>query len=123
LKIESLSGDILPIGVTDLAAQFLLFDDRNFIAQARFLGLDLKRDFRHSDLSGVDFTDCDLRGYDFSGSDLRGATGVDVKWDGSTVLANAQIDDSLFEYEVTKRRFFEANASSSREVSSLSRAF
>jgi hypothetical protein len=83
--------------------------ETNFNAQARFLNLDPKNDFKHADLSFVDFSHSDLRGFNFSGSNLFGATGVNVQWDHSTILQNARIEDSLFQYKVLKERFFHEN--------------
>jgi hypothetical protein len=58
--------------------------------------LDPVKDFRFADLSGTDFSNTDLRGFDFTGADLTAAMGVDVTWDHTTILIDADIAGSIF---------------------------
>ena len=45
----------------------------SFVAIGAAVGLNPAKDYRGTDLRGIDFGDDDLRGFDFSGADLTGA--------------------------------------------------
>ncbi|MBR0895781.1 pentapeptide repeat-containing protein [Bradyrhizobium tropiciagri] len=107
LKTDEIVGVSLPPDFWEQAQSLLSTKEQNFVAQAETIGLDRLRDFRHADLKGVDFSNCDLRGFDFTGADLRGCYGTSVRWDASTVFNNADADDSLFEYHIEKRKYFD----------------
>jgi Pentapeptide repeats (8 copies) len=63
-------------------------------------GLDRTRDLRDSNLCNLDLSYSDLRGFDLTGADLRGATGIHVKWDKTTIFADADIAGSIFAAKV-----------------------
>lgn len=71
----------------------------NFLELCKRAGLDTKKDLRYSDLDKVDFTGCDLRGCDLTGASLRNATGVQVIWDKTTIMTDADLEGSIFEVE------------------------
>ena len=77
--------------------------------------MDPKKDFMHANLSGVDFSFCDITGYSFYGSDLTNCTGVDVTFDQSTIIENADVDGSFFQYEYLIRRRTEDKRFNSRK--------
>jgi hypothetical protein len=106
LKDSITFNEIVAPEIVKLADQFLSYSNDNFCAQVEFLNLDPKLDFKNADLCGVDFSESDIRGFDFTGSDLRGATGINVQWDSSTILANAETDSSIFSYRLSSDRFF-----------------
>jgi uncharacterized protein YjbI with pentapeptide repeats len=97
--------------------------DSNFIKLMEVAGLDRSRDLRHIDLSGVDFSDCDLRGCDFSGSDLRGAIGQNVVWDETTKFDGADVDLSVFAYEIRKREIVLRLPELGREYTKIRKAY
>src|SRR5438552_575969 len=92
-----------------LAERFLSYEDTNFNAQTEFLRLDPRSDFRNADLYGADLSNSNLCGYDFTGSDLRGATGVNVLWDDSTILKDAETGSSVFAYSLNRDEYLEKN--------------
>ncbi|MDP2121278.1 MAG: pentapeptide repeat-containing protein [Hoeflea sp.] len=70
----------------------------NFVELVNLAGLNPHTDLRYLDLAGVSFDDCDIRGFDFTGTNLIGAKGnIRTLWDNSTILHEAQIDDSIFQ--------------------------
>lgn len=97
--------------------------DENFMNLAETVGLDRRRDLRHIDLSYVDFSDCDLRGCDFTGSDLRGTTGSNVVWDATTIFTDADVERSLFAYELSKREIIARLPELGREYAKIRRAY
>ncbi|MBL6426702.1 MAG: pentapeptide repeat-containing protein [Maritimibacter sp.] len=55
-------------------------------------GLDPAKDFRHTNLRGLNFCGADLRGYDFTGADLRDtAVSLSTLIDETTILQDADI--------------------------------
>lgn len=68
----------------------------NFDILVTLSGLNPKRSFRYSNLQGVNFDNADLRGFDFTGATLVGAKGRNVQWDHTTILLDADVNDSLF---------------------------
>jgi len=69
----------------------------NFVELGAMVGLDPSKDYRFSDLRGVDFSNCDLRDFDFTGADLTNSTGTATIWDETTILKDADIEGSIFE--------------------------
>lgn len=112
-------NDVVSTDTLRLAQKFLAFEEGNFGAQAKFLGLDPKKDFQHADLRGVDFSDTNLGGFNFRGADLRGATGVNVKWDATTILDGAETADSLFSFEQARRKIFAEKPKLAEQVQRL----
>jgi len=49
-------------------------DTQKFTELVKIAGLDPSRDFRYSNLAGVDFSGADLSGFDFTGASIEGAT-------------------------------------------------
>jgi pentapeptide repeat protein len=123
LKTSALLSEVIRSEVVDLACRFLLCEETDFHAHINLLGLNPKTDFRYADLACIDLSNSDLRGFDFTGSDLQGATGVNVKWDDSTILDHAQLADSLFEYRLARERFFVNNPLLHDEVQRLSKSY
>jgi hypothetical protein len=109
LKIENSLESLLSENLFELAHSLHAQGPLSFSEQVVFLGLDPKHDLRHSDLSYIDLSNSDVRGFDFAGANLHGATGVNVRWDSTTGLTDADTSDSLFAYSVDKQRFFNAN--------------
>jgi hypothetical protein len=109
LKISGFEAETLPADFWEQAQTLLSFREHNFVAQVERLGWDRSRDFRHADLAGIDFSNCDLSGFDFTGSDLRGCYGTRVRWDSSTILANVDARDSVFEYGIQKAKYFDSH--------------
>jgi hypothetical protein len=105
--------------IFDLATRYLEFEGANFNEHVEFLGLDPKNDFRFADLSGVDFSGANLCGFDFTGADLRGATGVNVQWDGTTILKGADTVDSLFAYRLQHVKFLAENPAVAKRINIL----
>jgi len=94
LKASLFETDALSKEFWEQAHEFLSFREENFVAQVDRLGWDRARDFRYADLADIDFSNCDLRGFDFTGSDLRGCYGTKVKWNDTTIFANANAKGS-----------------------------
>ncbi len=92
----------------------ILEQDFNFNSVTSELGLDPETDFQHSNLSGVDFSGSDLRWHNFFGADLTGAFGVDVLFDSTTLLVNADLERSLFSKWVREAKVFQSNNSAER---------
>ncbi|MDH6263421.1 pentapeptide repeat-containing protein [Bradyrhizobium sp. BR13661] len=109
MKIEESLQAKVPNDTLHLAERCFASNLDSFSEQVRFLGLNPARDFKHADLSDVDFSNSDLRGFDFTGADLRGAFGVNVGWDGTTCFNDADADDSVFSYSLSKKKFFDAH--------------
>lgn len=64
-----------------------------FDSLAKVAGLDLKTDFKFSDLRRLNFCGADLRGFDFTGSDLRQCVRNDKTLiDDTTILKNTTIE-------------------------------
>ncbi len=78
----------------------------NFNALCSALGLDVKSDFIHSNLFGVDFSGANLTGCNFYGADLRESFGIDVIIDDSTILDGADLDGSMFAKYARERKYF-----------------
>lgn len=119
MKTNPTLDELITPNVLELSARFLSFENTNFNAHVQLLSLDPTADFRFADLSGVDFTNSDVRGYDFTGADLQGATGVNVRWDKTTILDQANIGDSLFSYRLARDRFLADNPAIARQVTRL----
>ena len=85
------------------AIENLLASKGTFAEMADTLGLDKATDFQWTNLRGVDFTNSDLRGFDFTGADLRGSHGVNLAYDHTTRLENADVQDSPFGYITLER--------------------
>lgn len=81
---------------------------------SRYLGLDKSLDFRYSNLRGVDFSCSDLRGYDFQGADLRSSFGVDVQFDDTTNIDEADVQGSFFAVFGRERLLFSADSDAQR---------
>ena len=94
MKASLFETDALSKEFWEQAHEFLSFREENFVAQVDRLGWDRARDFRYADLADIDFSNCDLRGFDFTGSDLRGCYGTKVKWNDTTIFANANAKGS-----------------------------
>lgn len=120
---DGLLGDIL--NGDDLTRLHALAEseDDNFVRMIDALGMDRRRHFRFVDLSGVDFTDCDLRGFDFTGADLRGASGRNVSWDDTTIFTGADIDRSLFAYDLARQDIIARNPELGLEYAKVKRAY
>jgi hypothetical protein len=123
LKIYKSISELITSEIIELSCNFLLSEDTDFGDQVTFLDLDPKSDFKNADLTFVDFSYSDLRGFDFSGSNLYGATGFNVQWDHSTILKGAHITDSLFEYQVSKDKFFAENRHLQLQVKRLANQY
>ena len=78
----------------------------SFAEMCSLLKLRKDRDFRHSDLSGIDFTKADLRGFDFTGADLRDSFGISAEWDNSTIFLGSNLTGSMFEYPLSRKKYF-----------------
>lgn len=83
--------------------------DSTFSNLVSFLQLDSERDFRYSNLIGVDFSESDLRGYDFRGADLRSSYGLNIIFDDTTNFDDADVSDSCFASFVRERQIFKRN--------------
>jgi len=114
-------NEAVPADTVVLAEQFLALQETNFVAQTEFLGLDPRSDFRQADLFCVDFSNSDIRGYDFTGSDLRGATGINVKWDQTTILKDAETASSVFAYAQARDAYFRNHPDLAEQVQRLSK--
>jgi len=119
LKTEHSIEALISEPIFRLAEDFIRFDDQSFSAQIKFLQLSPTSDFRYSDLSFVDFSNSDLRGFDFTGANLRGAIGRNVKWDDTTTIVEADIEESMFLYRSEKQRFFQNNPDAENSVRRL----
>lgn len=118
-----LLGDILSADdVARMQAASEAKDD-NFVRLMDTLGMDRRKDFRFVDLSGVDFTNCDLRGFDFSGSDLRGTSGRNVTWDETTIFTGADVDRSLFSYDLARQEIVARLPELGLEYAKIRRAY
>lgn len=119
MKTEESLEDRVSAATLELAARFLSSEETNFCEQAKILGLDPTTDFRHADLSYLDVSNSDLRGFDFTGADLRGTIGVNVLWDSTTTLLDAETDDSLFAYAIERENYFRSNVEQAERVERL----
>lgn len=120
MKTRNSLESLLPERFFELAQDLSLRERASFSELVAFLGLDPKCDLRHADLAYIDLSNSDIRGYDFTGSILRGAVGVNVRFDSTTRLAEADVTDSLFGYEVQKAKFFKAHPQLVDQVGILS---
>jgi len=89
--------------------------DASFNHLVEISGLSREYSFRHADLRNFDFTNADLRRFNFTGADLRGATGINVRFDDSTVFVEARGDASIFNAEIGIRKVL-ADRQLAREV-------
>ena len=121
MRSDRTLNDIVSADTVQLAVRFLHFEEDNFIKQVDFLNLNPKRDFRNADLVGVNFSNSDLAGFDFTGSDLRGATGINVKWDHTTIFRGADTDGSVFAQQLAQEAAFAANPELAERVRRLNR--
>jgi hypothetical protein len=119
LKIENSLESLISLDVFERAQRFFASTDTNFGQLLKLAGINPKTDLRHADLSHVDFSDSDLRGFDFTGCDLRGSIGVNVEWDDTTRLTDADVSDSLFAYVTDRKRFFQENPEHLEKVGML----
>lgn len=94
----------------------------NFVELAKVAGLDPKNDFRFADLQGVNFTNCSLVGFDFTGADLRNTFGENVRWDETTILADAQLDGSPFKYPRHLESEYRSNPENEKEFRRIANA-
>lgn len=120
MKTDSTFFEAIGAETAAKAGEFLKFESSVFSSQVEFLGLNPRSDFRYSDLAQVDFSDSNVRGFDFTGADLRGATGVNVTWDGTTVLKDAITTDSLFVYRQRRDEFLSEHPNLAKRVAILS---
>lgn len=118
-----LLGDVLT--ADDLACMQAVSEakDDNFVRLIDTLGMDRRKDLRFVDLSGVDFTNCDLRGFDFTGSDLRGTSGRNVTWDETTIFTGADVDRSVFSYDLARQEIVTRLPELGREYARIRRAY
>ncbi|MBR1200019.1 pentapeptide repeat-containing protein [Bradyrhizobium sp. AUGA SZCCT0158] len=119
MKTDESLEERISAATLELAARFLSVEETNFHEQIKFLGLNPKTDFRHADLSYMDFSHSDLRGFDFTGADLRGTIGVNVRWDSTTKLFDAETADSLFAYAIQRQDYFRSNVEQAERVERL----
>lgn len=123
MKVENRLNEIIPAETLALAFKLLSLEDSSFEAMVEIAGFDPSFDFQHCDLFGVDFTNSNLRGYNFSGADLRGATGLNVKWDATTILVDALTTGSLFAHAQARDRFMSANPNLAEQVDRLNKDY
>ena len=105
------------------AIENLLGSKGTFVEMAEILGLDKAVDFQGTNLRGVDFTGSDLRGFDFTGADLRGSHGVNLAYDHTTRLENADVQESPFGYIALERAVRHKNAGFDREYDKLKNSY
>jgi hypothetical protein len=63
-----------PEQIDDAIDRVIRTDISDFLKLVEISGLNPSKDFRFTNLSGVDFSDCDLSGFDFTGASIEGAT-------------------------------------------------
>jgi hypothetical protein len=123
LKTNITINDIVSKDVLEKAYSFLNYESTRFNDQVEFLELDPLKDFRFADLSGFDFSNADLRGFDFTGADLRDTTGVNVQWNETTLLSEADTTNSLFAYQRERDEFLRDNPEAAETVRKLTKEY
>lgn len=98
-------------------------DDAPFSELAKAARLEPSRDFRHSDLRGINLTGSDIRGWDLTGADLRDVYGVRVQWDESTIFTQADIGGSIFASPLRLKHVFDNYSEAKKLFDRISRKY